>query len=185
MGNPGGRGHRRSLPRPNRPRHLYLCIAYRQQKARRPRTGHPISRRSKELPQGLLVPLLCEAPVVPEFVLVPPVVPVVPLVEPAPVVPLELAPEEVDDPLPLGCEPPLFMPAPPCEEPAVLERPEDEEVSELLPVPPEPMPLSFDPLHPARKPAVITAKTSCFIILPYSPSPSLTASGDRINGEPT
>ena len=141
-------------------------------KARRRRSAYPISRRSRELPQGLLVPLLCEAPVVPEFVLVPPVVPVVPLVEPAPVVPL-------------GCEPPLFIPAPPCEEPAVLERLEDEEVSELLPVPPEPVPLSFDPLHPARKPAVITAKTSCFIILPYSPSPSLTASGDRINGEPT
>lgn len=85
-----------------------------------------------------------------EFVVVVPVVPVV-------------APEEVEEPLPL--EALLFMPAPPCEVPDVVGRPEDEpEVSELVLVPP--VPLSLEPLQPAKKPAAINAKRSCLLILP-------------------
>lgn len=74
-----------------------------------------------------------------------------------------VAPEEVDEALPLDGEPLLLTPAPPCEEPDVLARPED--VSELLLVPP--VPLSLEPLHPAKKLAAINAKTSCLIISPF------------------
>ncbi len=101
------------------------------------------------------MPPVCELAGVSELVLVLLVVPVV-------------APAEVDEPLPLDWEPLPLTPAPPCDEPDVLERPEVEpDVSELLVVEPVLVPLSLEPLHPANKPAAINAKTSCLIILPF------------------